>query len=410
MGAICALGNNVPEIWGRLRTGCCGFGPIEAVDATRLRVRQGAEVRSFNPSEQIDPSKLALMDRFCQLAFVAAREAVKDSGLAINGFDASVSQAPTEQNPTTEGAIEAGDIGVIVGTGGGAMITAEQVAAQAHKGRVHPFSVPRFMSNSACSQISMEFGITGSAFTVSSACASSNHAIGQAFWMVRSGQLKAVIAGGAEAPFCLSTLKAWEELRVLSPDVCRPFSTQRHGIVLGEGAAMLVLEDEQSARARGATIYGEIVGCGFSSDASHITKPSLEGPVQAMRAALRDAGIEPMRVGHINAHGTGTPANDPVESQAIRSVFGNHLLNLPVTSTKSMHGHALGASGALESVATILALRDGILPPTINFISPDPECELDIVANCSRQSDAEFALSNSFAFGGLNAVLAFRRS
>jgi nodulation protein E len=409
LGAICALGHNIQEIWSGLRAGRCGFGPdvgpITAVDASQLRACYAAEVRGFDPARQIEGSKLALMDRFCQFAFVAAREALANSGLAI----ARARPAPSDRAAISQHDTNPDAIGIVIGAGGGAMITAEQVAGQAHNGRVHPFSVPRYMASSAPSHISMEFSITGPSFAVSSACSSANHAIGQAFWMVRSGQLNAAVTGGAEAPFCLSALKAWDQMRVLSPDLCRPFSAGRRGMILGEGAAILVLEEMELARARGATIYGEIAGCGFSSDAGHITQPSLDGPVRAMQAALRDAAIEPECIGHINAHGTGTQLNDSLESRAIRAVFGERSASIPVTSTKSMHGHALGASGAIEAIATVLAVREGILPPTINFIAPDPECALDVVANDPRPAGADFALSNSFAFGGLNAVLAFRR-
>jgi len=273
---------------------------------------------------------------------------------------------------------------------------------------VHPLTIPKTMANAGASHISMEFGITGPSYTISTACSSASHAIGQAFWMVRSGMAPLAITGGSEAPFSFGILKAWEALRVVSPDTCRPFSKDRSGMVLGEGAAMLVLEPFEAARARGARIHAEIVGFGMSSDASHITQPSADGAARAMRAALCDAHITPEAVAYINAHGTGTQANDPTETAAIRSVFGSHAGRLAVSSTKSMHGHALGAAGALEAVAAILALRDGFLPPTANFNTPDPECDLDVIPNVSRQADFDYAMSNSFAFGGLNAVLAFR--
>jgi nodulation protein E len=271
-------------------------------------------------------------------------------------------------------------------------------------------TIPKTMANAGASHISMEFGITGPSYTISTACSSASHAIGQAFWMVRSGMAPVAITGGSEAPFSFGILKAWEALRVVSPDTCRPFSKDRSGMVLGEGAAMLVLEPLEAARARGARIHAEIVGFGMSSDASHITQPSADGAARAMRAALCDAHLTPEAVAYINAHGTGTQANDPTETAAIRAVFGPHAGQLAVSSTKSMHGHALGAAGALEAVAAILALRDGFLPPTANFNQPDPECDLDVVPNVSRQADFEYAMSNSFAFGGLNAVLAFRRA
>jgi nodulation protein E len=264
------------------------------------------------------------------------------------------------------------------------------------------------MANAAASQISMEFGITGPAYTISTACSSANHAIGSAFWMVRHGVSDLAIAGGSEAPFSFGLLKAWEALRVVSPDTCRPFSIDRRGLILGEGGAMLLLEPLEAARARGATIYGEIAGFGMSSDAHHITQPSVDGPVRAMRAALADAELTPERIAYINAHGTGTVSNDRIETKAIRTLFGPHAGRLLVSSTKSMHGHALGAAGAIEAVCTILALREGVIPPTCNFTAPDPECDLDVVPNRAREAQVEYALSNSFSFGGLNAVLALR--
>jgi nodulation protein E len=255
----------------------------------------------------------------------------------------------------------------------------------------------------------METGITGPTYTISTACSSANHAIGQAFWMVRDGVVEAAITGGSEAPFSPGHLKAWEAMRVVAPDTCRPFSKSRRGMILGEGGAMLVLEPLEAARARGAQIYGEIVGFGMSSDAHHLTQPSIEGPARAMRMALCDAGLRPEQIGYINAHGTATPANDPTEVAAVRAVLGAQAERLAISSTKSMHGHTLGAAGAIEAIATVLALRHGVLPPTANFTTPDPLCDLDVVPNQARRAEVEYALSNSFAFGGLNAVVAFRR-
>jgi len=226
--------------------------------------------------------------------------------------------------------------------------------------------------------------------------------------MVRSGDVDLAVTGGSEAIFTVGMLKAWEAMRVISPDTCRPFSKDRRGMVLGEGGAMMILEPMDAAKARGAKIYAEICGFGMTSDAHHLTQPTVSGPARAMRGALNDAGIAPESIGYINAHGTGTPGNDPVESKAIREVFGAHADKLPVSSTKSMHGHALGAAGAIEAIATVLALHHGILPPTANYNERDPECDLDYIPNQARAVQAEAALSNSFAFGGLNAVLAFR--
>jgi len=276
--------------------------------------------------------------------------------------------------------------------------------------RVHPLTIPKTMANAGASHISMEFGITGPSYTISTACSSAGHAIGQAFWMVRNGMTDLALAGGSEAPFSFGILKAWEAMRVVSPETCRPFSKDRRGMILGEGAAMLVLEPLDAALARGAKVHAELVGFGMSADACHITQPSADGAAKAMRAALRDAGLAPEAIGYVNAHGTGTLANDATETAALHAVFGAHAGKLAISSTKSMHGHALGAAAALECVATVFALRDGVLPPTANYNVPDPECDLDVIPNQARQAQVEWAISNSFAFGGLNAVLALRKA
>jgi nodulation protein E len=275
--------------------------------------------------------------------------------------------------------------------------------------RVAPLTIPRTMANAGASQISLEFGIHGPAYTVSTACSSSNHAIGQAFWMIRNGQVQAAIAGGSEAVFSEGLLRAWEAMRVVSPEPCRPFSADRRGLSLGEGGAMLVLEEWDHAKKRGAMILGEIIGFGMSSDAHHITQPCAEGPARAMRWALEDAAIAPEEIGYINAHGTGTQANDATETEAIRKVFGEASERVLVSSTKSLHGHTLGAAGAIEAVLTNEALRRQMAPPTANFRERDPACNLDIVANEARSAAVRAALSNTFAFGGLNAALVLRR-
>jgi nodulation protein E len=255
----------------------------------------------------------------------------------------------------------------------------------------------------------MEHGITGPSFTVASACASANHAIGIAFHMVRSGAVEVAVTGGTEAAITFGTMKGWDALRVMAPDTCRPFCLDRKGMVLGEGAAVVVLERLERAQARNAEILGEIVGFGMSSDAGDIVLPSPEGAAAAMRACLADAGLAPEDIGYINAHGTGTAANDITETKAIHMVMGEHARRLPVSSTKSMHGHALGAAGALELAATLIALRESFIPPTANFTAPDPQCDLDYVPNEARSQRVDVAMSNSFAFGGQNAVLALRR-
>jgi nodulation protein E len=393
VGAISALGADAAGFWASLSAGRSGIGPIEGVDCTGLRFANGAEVRGYDPAAHFERKQSDMMDRFAQLGVVAAREAVAAAGV--------------EWTPELRASAA-----VVTGACVGGQASEEQGfidVYQTSRRRAHPLTVPRVMMNAAASQITMDLGVTGPAFTISSACSSANHAIGQAFWMVRSGVAELAIAGGSEAPFAFGHLRGWDAIRAVSPDTCRPFSRDRKGMVLGEGGAMLVLEPLEAARARGATVLAELVGFGMSADAHHLTSPSAEGAARAITAALRDAGLAPERVGYVNAHGTGTPANDPMETAAIRAVFGAHADRLAVSATKSMHGHALGAAGALEAVATVLALRHGLLPPTANFTEPDPECDLDVIPNQARAAEVEHAVSNSFAFGGLNAVLAFRR-
>ncbi len=392
LGVVSALGNNVGEFWTQLSEGKSGIAPIQLVDTTRLKFKNGAEVKGFDPFSHFETSQASLLDRFAQFALVSARQAVLDSGLQLS----------LQMKSRTA---------VITGSSIGGQTTQDEQFISLYKetrDRVHPFTIARTMSNAGASHISMEFGITGPVLNVSTACSSSNHAIGQAFWMVRSGQVDLALAGGAEAPFSFGFLKAWESLRVVSPDTCRPFSNNRSGMILGEGGAMLMLEPLDAAQSRGARIYAEVCGFGMSSDASNIMAPSADGAAAAIERALADARIAPEAIGYINAHGTGTVANDPTETRAIHLALKGHAQRVLVSSTKSMHGHALGAAGALEGVATALALKHGLLPPTANFTEPDPECDLDYVPNQSRRQQVEYALSNSFAFGGLNAVLVFR--
>ncbi|HKM90883.1 MAG TPA: beta-ketoacyl-[acyl-carrier-protein] synthase family protein [Candidatus Acidoferrales bacterium] len=394
LGMICALGRDVPECWRQMVACRPGIRRLSSVDPALLRFSNGAEVPGYEPCAHFEPGRLDLLDRFAQFALIAAREAVRDAGIVFS---------PALRDSTA----------VVTGCclGGQTAEDAQfEVLYRQGRNRVHPLTIPRTMANAAASMLSMEFGLRGPAFTISTACSSSSHAIGLAAQMVRSGAAQLALAGGSEAPFSYGLLKAWEAMRVISPDTCRPFSRDRKGMILGEGAAMLVLEPYEAARARGARIHGELVGFGMSSDAHHITQPSAEGAALALSAALRDADLAPESIGYINAHGTGTPGNDSTETRAIRQVFGEHAKRLPVSSTKSLHGHTLGAAGALEAVASILALREGVLPPTANYTEPDPECDLDVVPNASRALRVEYALSNSFAFGGLNAVLAFRSS
>jgi nodulation protein E len=391
-GAISALGRNTTEFAQALREGRGGIGQIESTDITSLRFQNGAEVKNYTHQPYFEDRRADFMDRFAQFAVIAAREAVLDAGV----------EWTPELRETSA---------IITGSCVGGQSTEDIGFVEIYKrgsNRVHPLTIPKTMANAGASHISMEFGITGPAFTISTACSSAAHAIGQAYQMIGAGTSDLAITGGSEAPFSLGILKAWEAMRVVSQETCRPFSKDRRGMILGEGAAMFVLEPLEAAQARGARIHAELVGFGMSADACHITQPSIEGAARAMRAALRNARLAPEQIGYINAHGTATLANDLTETAAIRQVFGAHADNLAISSTKSMHGHALGAAAALECLATTIALRDGVLPPTANFNGRDPECDLDVIPNVARVQQVEYALSNSFAFGGLNAVLVLK--
>jgi nodulation protein E len=393
LGMLCALGNNVAECWPKLASGASGIAPLADPGTPPYKFQYGAQALGFNASDHFSERDMMLLERFAQMAVVSAREAIAQSGLTFGGALA-------------EGTA------VVTGTSVGGQFAEETGYYRLYKEnnpRVAPLTIPRTMSNAGASAISVEYGITGPAYTISTACASSNHAIGQAFWMVRNGQVVAAVAGGSEAVFAEGLLRAWEAMRVVSNQPCRPFSVDRNGLTLGEGAAMVVLENWDHAKARGAPIHAEILGFGMSSDAHHITQPCIDGPARAMRWALADAGLGPDRVDYINAHGTGTLANDVTEAQAIRSVFAQHADRILVSSTKSMHGHALGAAGAIEAIATILALKHGLVPPTINFTKPDPACNLNLVTVRAQADPLETALSNTFAFGGLNASLVIGR-
>jgi nodulation protein E len=393
LGTVSALGPDTASFWRSLLAGQSGIGPLDGELAGQTSVVVGAQVRGYDPLQHFDVKHLDLLDRFSQFALLAAREAARDAGLSFEG----------ERGERTA---------VVMGTGVAGKTTEDEAFRQLYghdQKRFSPFIIPRTMANAATSQITMDLGITGPSLTVSTACSSANHAIGLALGMVRSGLVDAALAGGSEAPFSLGMIRGWEGVRVLAPDTCRPFSRDRKGLVLGEGGAVVVLESDERARARGARIYGEVAGFGMSSDAGHITQPSESGAARAMEAALRDADMAADAIGYINAHGTGTPANDITETQGIHRVFGPHAARLAVSSTKSMHGHALGAAGALELVATLLALREGLLPPTANFLGPGEGCDLDYVPLQAREARVGAALSNSFAFGGLNAVLCVRR-
>ena len=388
-GTVNPLGQDLAATLRAMAAGRVAIGSLDIPDLDRLSVKIGAQVTDWAPETHFEKSRLALLDRHVQFALVAARQAM--------------AQAQCPGDPAR--------MAVIMGTAGGGLVTSDEAFRAVYaegKNRVHPFTVPRLMASAAASHISMEFGLTGPAFAVSSACASSNHAIGLAFQMVRSGMVEAALAGGSEAMLTFGGLKAWEGLRVMSPDACRPFSAGRNGMVQGEGAAVFLLEPREAALARGAKILAEIAGFAMTSDASDIVLPNPDGAARAMRGALADAGLAPDAVDHINAHGTATTANDRSEAAAIAEVFGNR--PIPVTATKSLHGHLIGAAGAVELLAVILALRDGLIPPTAGYLGPDPACPVDLVTGGARRANPRVALSNAFAFGGLNAVLALRRA
>lgn len=381
-GVVSAIGTGVPAFEEALFAGRSGIAPMRLVREPGLKFQNAAEVPDFAWG---DEKTAALYDRFALMAGAAAEQALAESGLPP-GDDVAVVTGSCIGGAQTEDA------------------SYRQLYAESQT-RFPPLIIPRIMENAPASLISTRWGFRGPAYTVATACSSANHAIGQAFWMVRCGAVRAALAGGADATFTLGLLRAWEAMRVVSPDTCRPFSRDRSGMILGEGAAMLVLEPMGAALRRGAPILGEICGFGMSSDAHHITQPSGDGAARAMRAALADAGLAPEAIGYVNAHGTATSVNDPVECQAIAAVFGAH--RPAISSTKSMHGHTLGAAGAIEAVATLLALRRGLLPPTANFTEQDPACPGDIVYGAARETRVKYAMSNSFAFGGLNAALVF---
>jgi nodulation protein E len=376
-----------------MREGRCGIGELEFRDVDRLAVKIGAQVKGFEAETVFNRQQLALYDRFTQFTLIAARQAVEQAGLTFGGELANKS-------------------GVVLGTSGGGLTTQDEnyrAVYEEGKNRVHPFVVPKLMNNAAASHVSMEFNLKGPSFTVATACASSNHAMGQAFQMIRTGLCRAMITGGSESMLCFGGVKAWEGLRVMSKDACRPFSATRNGMVQGEGAGVFVFEEYEHAKARGAQILGEVLGFAMTSDAADIVMPSKQGAARAISGALQDARIAKERVTYINAHGTGTAANDKTECAAVADVFGTHADTLMMSSTKSMHGHLIGGTGAVELFACLMALQDGVIAPTIGYEEPDPECALDVVPNEARDAEVDVVLSNAFAFGGLNAVLALAR-
>jgi nodulation protein E len=392
-GTVNALGLTVAETCNAFREGRCGISELDFRDVDRLAIRIGGQVHGWDPEAHFNRQQIALYDKFTQFTLLAARQAIEQSGLSF-------------EDPLAASA------GVVLGTAAGGVNTWDEnyrTVYEEGKNRVHPFVVPKLMNNAAASHVSMEWNLRGPSFTVATACASSNHAMGQAFWLVRSGAAPVMVTGGSESMLCFGGVKAWEGLRVMSKDACRPFSANRNGMVQGEGAAIFVFEEMEHARKRGAEILAEVVGFAMTSDAGDIVMPSAQGAERAITGALRDARLNPEEVGYINAHGTGTAANDKTECAAVAHAFGQHADRLMISSTKSMHGHLIGGTGAVELLACILALREGVIAPTIGYEEPDPECALDVVPNVAREAKVTAVLSNAFAFGGLNAVLALRR-
>lgn len=388
-GTVNALGHDVAQTFAALAAGRGAIGPLDIPEADRLTAPIGAQLRGWDAAALFSPRELAMLDPFAQYALASARQAMAQAGLAVT--PALAARA-----------------GVILGTAGGGLATTNDAYRAVYaegRNRVPPLTVPRLMGSAGASQISMALGLMGPSFAVSSACASSNHAMGLAFQMLRAGAVDVMLAGGSEAMLNFGGLKAWEALRVMSPDGCRPFCASRSGMVQGEGGAVFVFETLDHARARGATVLAEVLGFAMTSDAGDLVMPNQDGAMRAMAGALADAGLVPADVDYINAHGTGTAANDRVEVAAIRAVFGAAADGLAVSSTKSMHGHLIGGAGAVELLACLMALGQGVIAPTIGYRTPDPDCNLDVVPNVARRRDVRVALSNAFAFGGMNASL-----
>ncbi|MBE9561019.1 MAG: beta-ketoacyl-[acyl-carrier-protein] synthase family protein, partial [Proteobacteria bacterium] len=380
LGAISGSGLNLTAFWDALKAGRSAIKPL-ALPIDDVKISLGATVPDFDPENFFSESELTILDRYSQLAVIAAQEAVNDSGLVCGG------------NILTDAA-------TIIGSGCGGKHTDEATYDQLYKkkrSRAHPLTIPKGMPSAAASMVSLHLGIKGPAFGLASACASGSHAIIQGMTMIQSGMIDVALVGASDAPFTYGLLKSWDALRVVSNDTCRPFCKDRSGLVLGEGAGMLVLESEEHARDRGSKIYAELAGCGMTSDAGHITRPDIMGITGAMEKALHHANLYPDDIDYINAHGTGTIINDATETEAINRVYGHYAKELAVSSTKSIHGHALGASSALELVATALAIHHKTIPPTANFTEADEMCDLDYVPNKSRQKEIRAAMSNSFA-------------
>lgn len=401
VGAVTPVGNDSCEFWTNVKAGKNGVGKLTRFDASDMKCQIAAEVKDFDPAEYIDKKELRRMDLYTQYTVVAASEAVKNAGIDMEKEDAW-------------------RVGVITGSGIGGMETYdEQHTTMLEKGagRVSPFFIPMMISNMGAAQVAIKFGMRGVNYNVVSACASGTHAIGDAYRQIQYGTNDIIVAGGAEAAITPISMAGFCNMKALSTrnddpqTASRPFDAERDGFVMGEGAGFVVLEELEHAKRRGANIICELVGYGATDDAYHMTSPipGGEGGAKAMSLAIEDAGIEAKDVGYINAHGTSTKYNDSFETAAIKSVFGEYAKDVAVSSTKSMTGHLLGAAGGVEAIVCAMALKDGFIPPTINYQNPDEECDLDIVPNKGREADIKYALSNSLGFGGHNATLAFKK-
>ncbi len=401
MGLLIPTGNGVGTAWKNACEGKSGIGVLTRFDTNGFETKIAGEVINFNPELYIDKKEIKKMDLFIQYAIAATKEALEDARLAI-----------TPENSE--------QVGVIVGTGLGGLPTIEKyhkILLERGPDRITPFFIPMLIANLAAGQIAIRFGPKGPNTCVVTACATGAHSIGDAFRVIVYGDAEAMIAGGTEANVTPLTIGGFNAMKALSKrndepqKASRPFEKNRDGFVVSEGAGILILEELQFALKRKAKIYGELVGYGYTGDAYHITAPSPDGDgaVRCMRMALKDAGLKPEDVDYINAHGTSTPLNDLTETVAIKTVFGDHAKKVPISATKSMTGHLLGAAGSTEAIFTILAIQDGIMPPTINYEEPDPQCDLDYVPNVSRRKSLKVAMSNAFGFGGTNATLVFKK-
>lgn len=395
LGVVTPIGTSVPEFWDACRAGRTGIGPLTGFPLDDLKITIGAQVQDFDPKKKLNGSRrdkiIPHADRYSWFAAAAAAEAVKQSGLEVpfeDGYRAAC----------------------IIGSGAGGLVTLENGYRDLfihNKRATHPLTLLRFIGSSAEAHVGIEYGVRGPTFATCSACSTAAHAIGLGRDLIRSGLVDVAIVGASESVINYGTMKAWQALHVLSPEGCFPFSGKRNGTVIGEGAGVLVLESESYARRRGATMLAELMGFGMTSDSKDMVNPDIDGPSEAMRLALADAGLEATAIDYLNAHGTGTVINDRNETNAIKRVFKDHARRLAISSTKSLYGHPLGAGGGIEAVACIKAIEDDWVPPTANLHEPDRECDLDYVPNQGRDQRVTYAMSNSFAFGGFNTVLVF---